>query len=411
MDKTRFRAALFLNLRALLVLVFISGCSTTRSVSTHANANWYKTVIDYKATLPLDHPDQIENMFTVSDEVRHFVQSKFTDKDKHKRARKLARWLIESSGHDMEYRLEANLKPDQAFKEKQGNCLSFTILLITLANDLGIELKYNDVDLPSMWSLDEQAGLVFYRHINAIYKTATHTQIFDLAIEDYDAGFPQRTISQQAAGALLHSNLGVDALRQDDQTLAYHHLKLAASIDPSNPDLWINLGAAYKRFEVFDLAEHAFKIALKLDDKQSLAASNLERLYRQIDRNEMADRYQKIAYRARLNNPYVQYRTAQRQLKESEYKLAKKSIKRAIKLHAEDPKFFELSSLINQHLGDYRNALLSLEKAFNMSKNVGERGRYFNKVKLVAKIAEKEALDRKRKRPHSRPDPRLIDYQ
>ncbi len=350
-------------------------------------------------------------MFSVSDETRKLIQRKFTSKDKHKRARRLAQWLIESSGHDMEYKIEANLTPDEAFKKRQGNCLSFTILLITLANDLGIKLKYTDVDLPSMWSLDEQAGLVFYRHINAIYRTATHTQIFDLAIEDYDAGFPQRTISQQAAGALLHSNLGVDQLRKDNQELAYHHLKLAASLDPSNPDLWINLGAAYKRFEQFDLAEHSFKIALELDDKQSLAASNLERLYRQLNQNALADRFGKIAHRARQKNPYVQYKLAQEQLDRKKFRPAKRTIKRAIKLHSEDPKFFELSSVIHQHLGQYKEAILDLEKAFNMSKDVDERGRYFDKVRLVAKRAEEEAINRKNRRALSNTDLHLSPYR
>ncbi len=378
----------------IIISLFLSGCATTRPELTGADRRtsdiWLQSVLDYEHTLHQGHPDRIENMFSVSEEIRDLVRSQFQKGTKHQRAHNLARWLINKDGHDMAYDIEANFVPDQAFSKRRGNCLSFTILLVTLANDLGIELQYNDVDLPSMWDLDEQAGYVFYRHINAIFKTPHNTQVFDLAIQDYDASFPQRTISQRAAGALLHSNLGIEALKAKDSDEAFHHLTLAASIDPSNSDLWINLGAAYKRNKEFGAAENAFKMAVSLNDKNSLAASNLERLYRSQARIRLAERYQRLAAKTRQNNPYIQYRSARKYLENEELKLAKKSIKRAIKLHDLDPRFFELSSRINLRLKRYKPALLDLEKAYNLAKNIDERGRYYDKVKSVAAWVEKK---------------------
>lgn len=407
---------------AIIISLLLSACATTRPELTGADSRtselWLSSVLGYEQTLNPNHPDRIENMFAVSDEIRDRVRIQFSkgtnsqgtqrQGTKHQRARALANWLINEDGHDMAYDLEANFVPDQAFYERRGNCLSFTILLVTLANNLGIELKYNDVDLPSMWDLDEQAGYVFYRHVNAIFKTPHYTQVFDLAMQDYDAGFPQRTISQRAAGALLHSNLGVEALKAKDFEEAFHHLRLAASIDPSNSDLWINLGAAYKRNKQLGAAENAFKMAISLDDKNSLAASNLERLYRDQSRVRLAERYQRLAARARLDNPYVQYRNANTHFQNNELRLAKKSIKRAIKLHDLDPRFFELSSRINQRLRNYKPALLDLEKAFKLAKDVDERSRYYDKVKLVAAWAEKEAEKERERRAKRRNDQDII---
>ena len=406
------RARLTMLFSILFVIQLLSGCTSTRpslDANDPNNGTWLSHLLNYEQSLAASHPDRVENMFRVNDDIRSAVRAKFNKGDKHRRARELANWLINQDGHNMTYDLEANLTPSQAFLDRRGNCLSFTILLVTLANDLGIELHYNDVDLPSTWDLDEEAGYVFYRHVNAIFKTNSHTQVFDLAMQDYDARFPQRTISQRSAGALLHSNLGVEALKERKFDLAFHHLKLAVSLDPQNSDLWINLGAAYKRSLQTVSAEMAFKVALKLDDHNSLAASNLERLYRSQSRYRLAERFQKIAARSRLNNPYIQYRNAGKQLKKSELKLARKSIRRAIKLHDQDPRFFELSSRINQRLKRYKPALSDLAKAFDLAKDVKERGRYFDKVKLVAKRAEQEAREASQRRARNSQQPIILE--
>jgi len=337
----------------LLSIFTLSACSTNQKTYQQSQGSWADGIVNYESTLAPGHPDRPEVMFTIKQELRDLVRAKFSRGDKHRRARDLTRWLIDQDGHDMVYDLDANLTPEQAFSKRRGNCLSFTILLVTLANELDVALKYNDVDLPNTWDLDEQAGLVFYRHINAVFRTPNKSQVFDLAIQDYDSGYPQRTISARSAAALLHSNLGVEALKTRDMPQAFHHLKLAVSIDRKNSDLWINLGAAFKRDKQLELAEKAFLAALALNDKNSLAASN--------------------------------------------------------KLHDQDPKFFELSSRINQRFERYAPALKDLEKAFYLAKNADDRGRYFDKVKLVAKRAEQEIERRKQRRSNER-KPRILEY-
>ncbi len=398
-----------------LSLLIISGCTTTQPASSKSDENsWATRILNYESSLPANHPHRPEHLLQVDDEILALVRSKFSNKvlsgGKHRRAKALTKWLLDENGRNMVYDLDANFSPNRAFSERRGNCLSFTILLVTLANEIDIKLKYNDVDLPGTWDLDERAGLVFYRHINAIFKSNSKKQIFDLAIEDYDAGYPQRIISARSAAALLHSNLGVDALKEKDMDTAFHHFKLAVSINPDNADLWVNLGATYKRNQQLVLAEKAFKYALAQNDDNNLAASNLERLYRDQGRHTLADRFKRLAARARLNNPYVQFRNAQRHYKEKEFKLALRSVKRAIKLHDQDPQFFELSSRVNQHFKRYKRALLDLEKAFNLAKNADERGRYFNKVKMVVQRAEQEAL-RIKKRTDRLDGPQIVDPQ
>ena len=390
---------------AALWFSLLSGCATNHTSnfrsSEASHPNWLNSILDYEKTLESSSPDQIENLFFISPAAKEWVKGYFTQKDKHARAKALVDWMLDDSGLGLEYQLGANLNPQQALNQRQGNCLSFTMLLVTLANELDVELQYNDVDIPSAWGQDENAGLVFYRHVNAVYKSNTLSQVFDLAMEDYDSAFPQRVISQQAAAAMFHANLGIDALKKENYKLALHHSKLSVSMDPDNSYLWINLGVVIKRSGDLALAERIFKTSLKINDFNSLASSNLERLYREQGRTRLANAFQKRAERARANNPYVQFKRAKEQFGQQNYKVARRHINRAIRLHNLDPNFFEFRSRIHQHFKRYRLALVDLKAASDLSNDLKQRGRYYKKGQLIATRAEQEAKKRQARRERS----------
>ncbi len=390
---TLFRAGFIIALVTIL-----SACASSKKAPSPRNVAWYQNVIAYKDTLNTDHPDRIEQVLWVNDQARQLVQEQFSTGSRSRRIEKLANWLISPEGQGMTYDVEANLTPNQAIEQQLGNCLSFTILLVTLAKDIGITLAYNDVDLPTRWELEQESNLVFYRHINAKFVTPHITQVYDLAIQDYEPRFPQRTITEQHAVAHLHSNLGIQALKNGAQERMFHHLKLAASMAPHDANIWINLGAAYKRYQKLDLAEDSLKVAISLGDKNGLAASNLERLYRQQGKEKLATRFGKLAKKTRLSNPYLLYRSAQQHLNNSDIKSAYRSIRRAIKLHDSDPKFYELRSLVNMEKAKYAQAILDLDKAIKLSPSVDERKRYVARVKEIVEQVENDPQYQKKHR-------------
>ena len=148
---------------AALWFSLLSGCATNHTSnfrsSEASHPNWLNSILDYEKTLESSSPDQIENLFFISPAAKEWVKGYFTQKDKHARAKALVDWMLDDSGLGLEYQLGANLNPQQALNQRQGNCLSFTMLLVTLANELDVELQYNDVDIPSAWGQDENAGL------------------------------------------------------------------------------------------------------------------------------------------------------------------------------------------------------------------------------------------------------------
>ena len=61
----------------------------------------------------------------------------------------LAKWMVDPDGLAMQYDIDANFSPVQAYAQKRANCLSFTLLLRALVAELGIEIQINEVDIPA----------------------------------------------------------------------------------------------------------------------------------------------------------------------------------------------------------------------------------------------------------------------
>ena len=378
-------------LRLSLFLVLLAGfygCAHNNTLTE--TETWAQSVIDYRYSLPTEHPNQVDTLFSISREMRQEVTRRFSSMQKQKAASSLARWLIDDQGHNMEYDINANLTPRESFAEQRGNCLSFTLLLTALAETIDIKIELNAVDIPDTWGLDEEIGMVFYRHVNGVLRTRGKKQVFDLAMERYDAGYPQRYISRDEALGLFLNNLAIDELGANKLSRAVHPLKLAISYSPKNPDLWANLGVVMKRLAKFKQAEEAFLFAYELNKYHVPAVSNLERFYLEQGAPRKAAAYAKKAKRARKANPYYHFQIAQSEYQKEHYTKAQRRIKLAINLHSKDPRFFELKSRIEQQQHNYRSAIESLAEAHRISYSAEQKDRYFDKAKLVSQRAVEE---------------------
>lgn len=400
----------------LLCLTLLGGCASTGTqTDLTADPNsieqlWLNSVVAYKDQLPVDHPDQIEKIFVINDEMRRQVHEQFSGMSKHGAAEGIARWLLDEYGRNMDYDVNANFAPIEAYEKRLGNCLSFTMLLSTLAAELGIEIEYNQVDIPDTWDMDEALGMVFYRHVNGMLEAVGKRQIFDLAMEIYDSGYPQQRITQQETMAMFMNNRAIGFLEKRDFEGAEHAARLAVSYGPKNPDLWVNLGVIKKRNGNVQLAEAAFLRAYEINRYSVVAVSNLERLYTEQGQLRKAAKFSKQAERARLSNPYIHYQKAIALYEKKQYKKAERSTNRAIILHNKDPRFFELKSMIAQQRGQYPKALKALQKAYLVSSGAQQRGKYAGKAELVTQNAISE-YEQQSRRSRERRIYNNVDFQ
>jgi len=385
-------------LSVALLLFLLAGCTSRPNVTVQDEnlAQWLVKAKQYEQTLPNDHPDRTENILAISASMRDAINTHFASLPRSLIAERMANWLMAEDGHHMIYDINANHHPSQAFEERRGNCLSFTILLTTMAAELDVELKYNEVQLPDVWNQDENEnnGLVLYRHINAIRETRNQKFVFDLAMDEYDLDYPQRIIPTRNAVALLHNNRAIESFQKKDKEQTMHYIRLAVSQNPENPDIFVNLGAILKFFGRRELATETLLHALELDNNSSIAATKLERWYRADGNKVKSRKYQRLARSSHARNPYFQFSQAQRYFESGEYKTARRYIRRAKRLYKEDSRFFLLSSHIERKFDNYTKALKELQIAYGLAKSSEQREKYLAQAKELAHVMKKIIADR-----------------
>ena len=375
-------------IKLFIIQSALLGCATSSKVDQSVNVQqWIASAIEYEQDLTENHPDHYLSISKITPEMKQLALEQLHGVKKSKHAQTIARWLVDKDGLAMKYDVESNFSPVEVFENRLGNCLSFTILFINLSDQLGIPLEYNVVDIPDSWGSDQDNSIVYYRHVNAVTPGFREKQIFDLAMENYDARYPQHFITNKQAIGQLHNNRAMQAFHENDFDQAMHYIKLAIALDPQSADFFTNLGSIFKRNNQPNEAEAFYLAALKIEPRHLITSSNLERLYRNNGDDKRANFYAKRALKARNSNPYFLYKKAQDLVEEKQYRQAKKSITRAKKLHEHDSRFFELSSRINQHLGNYKEAVNELLRAYEIATSEAERGRYAGKAVLVAKKA------------------------
>ena len=127
--KKRTLKLIKLGLGCSIIGFSLAACSTLDKTATLTvqDPEWIVQTLDYKNTLGPKHSDGIESILEISAEMRALVREKFGGYSKSVAAVELAEWLIDDNGYNMQYNVNANYSPTQAFKYKEGNCLSFTI--------------------------------------------------------------------------------------------------------------------------------------------------------------------------------------------------------------------------------------------------------------------------------------------
>lgn len=372
----------------LVLSLSLLGCASThtRTDPSFLTQTWVKETLDYRSELPKDHPHLLENLTQIPTNISEEVWDRFGHLPRNRAIDKMARWLIDEDGHALQYDLSADLAPADVFKDRLGNCLSFTILLVNLAQELGIKIEYNEVDMPATWGSIGTVESVLFEHVNAIQVLPLRKRVYDLAIGDYRHGYPQKTISEPSAIAKLLSNRSVNALSKGELNKALHFSKLAVSYDSQSSTIWSNYAVSLNRNGLAKQAESAFLYSLDLDPFNTVSASNLERFYNARGDRRRANQFKKMAWMARKNNPYYHFQTAKDLLKANRLKRARQAINLAINLHGSDPKFYELASTIDLRAEKYLSALHALGRAYKLSKLQQEKQRYAAKfLKLEQK--------------------------
>jgi tetratricopeptide (TPR) repeat protein len=248
------------------------------------------------------------------------------------------------------------------FHERQGNCLSFTMLFIGLARAAGLTATYQSVEVPPTWSYDGQ--VVIASHVNAVVRTGVGREtVVDFNIRAAQDGQRSRRLSDSYALGLFYNNLGAEALLRTEYAASLAYLREAVRVYPAIAGIWVNLGVLYARHGHYEHAEAAYLRALAVDRYEHSALANLVLVYEALGEPELTEQYRDRVQGYRERNPYYHYAVATRAYEQREFDTALTSVRRALRLKSDEHEFYTLRGQTLTALGRARDARHSFERA------------------------------------------------
>jgi len=248
------------------------------------------------------------------------------------------------------------------FHDQQGNCLSFTMLFVSLARAAGLQANYQSVVVPPSWSNDGQ--VVVASHVNTVVRTGRGQEtIVDFNLRPYQAEHRSRRVTDSYALGLFYTNLGAEAMLRENHAAALVYLREAARVRPDIAGVWVNLGVLYARHGRYEHAEAAYLRALDVNAGEPSALTNLSLVYDALGETQLAAEYRDRVQSYRERNPYYHFASATLAYEQEQFADALAAVRKALRLKPDEQEFYELRGKVQTALGKSRDATQSFELA------------------------------------------------
>jgi tetratricopeptide (TPR) repeat protein len=304
-----------------------------------------------------------EEAFGLDGEMRAFVAPLRAIEDPVVRLTRLREAMQQRGLFSIVYNGSSTRTARRVFHERQGNCLSFTMLFVALARAAGLEARYQLVDVPRTFN-SEGGALIVDTHVNAAVLAPFGRKFFiDFNTANFRSKYPIRAISDRYALALFYNNLGAEALVRQEYPLSFAMLREAARTHADIPGTWVNLGVLYTRHGLHDHAEVAELRALAADPTEQSALANLVAIYSALGDTELADEYRQRIRRWRDMNPYYHFGVAQALYDQKRFDDALISLQSAIRLKRDEDEFYLLQGRAFTEVGRPDRAIASFAHA------------------------------------------------
>lgn len=325
-----------------------------------------------------------EEVLAVSGEMREFVGAHVSSGvSDYIKLHELLHAIINKGTFGLEYD-EMTRTASETFRLRQGNCLSFSNMFVALAREVGLDVEYQEVDIPPDWTYRNDA-FVLNRHVNVLVDLGTAgDHAVDFNIDDFRTSYDRRTISDQRAMAHYYNNMGVESMQAGDTTSALLYFRRAiADNDRGFSPAWANLGILYLREGHTAYAEAAFLEALNANAANYVAMSNLVSLYEQQGDPDRAEVFRKKVIRHRNQNPYYRYQLARDAFFGRDYDDAINHLKYAIRKRELEDQFYFLLGLCYLQKGNSAAARRWLDRAEEIAATDALKRNYSNKIDML----------------------------
>jgi Flp pilus assembly protein TadD len=200
---------------------------------------------------------------------------------------RLQQALVDRRDFAFERELGGTFTAKEAFRERRGNCVSFTNLFIALGRSLGISLN---AAIVKRRPESEKHGelVVIYSHMVAVRPVGYVSQVYDFWGQGSDPSAELVPLTDVEVAGIGFGNSGVAKIEAGDLAGASADLSTAVKLAPRLPGLWANLGLSRWRSGDADGALSAYAQGLAIDPGSPPVLQNLALLYSETGRGAEA---------------------------------------------------------------------------------------------------------------------------
>ncbi|TDK28370.1 tetratricopeptide repeat protein [Luteimonas aestuarii] len=293
----------------------------------------------------------------------------------------MMRFLFDDSGLGMRYASEATHGVADAYRTRQANCLSFTLLAIALAREAGFEAHGQRHDRILSWR-QQDSNLVLSNHVNAGIRVGHRHFTLDVASDSVIAQGPPLRMTDAELAALYHGNRAMEYVLDGDVSGALPHVARSLQLDPRSATLWNNAGVAHLRNGDLGAATSAYERAIALDPDHSGALFNLAQAYQRQGNDAAAQHLNARAQRVLERNPFHHFLQGHGAEGRGELEAAQSHYRRAIRLLPREHRFHFALARVQVGLGDRTGAVRALRRARALGGDI-ERLQYQSKLDVL----------------------------
>ncbi len=308
-----------------------------------------------------------------------FVDARESD---YTKLRQLLYAIMDEGSFGLEYDNHTRTAAE-TFHQQRGNCLSFTNMFVAMARQLGIDARYQEVDIPPDWTV-QGGAFVLNRHVNVLVDLGyTGKRVVDFNIDDFRTSYDKREVHDRRAVAHYYNNMGVDRMLAGETVEALLYFRKAIENDHRFSPPWGNLGTLYRRNGRLAYAEGAYLKALDANRGDIVAMSNLAALYGQQGEAERAAGYRLRVDAHRMRNPYYRYRLAREAFLAEDYDASIGHLKYSVRKKKNEDTVYFLMGMSYLKKGDESAARRWLEKAEQVAEDDDLQRNYHSKLEML----------------------------
>ncbi len=332
-----------------------------------------------------DQPKVVDpsEVLAMTDEMKAFLDERIHPRTPPAdKMRQIVRLIFDDDELNFHYDKSRTKTAAETFRDHSGNCLSFSLLFIAMARHVGVDVHFQQVDVPPSW--DKHGDIVVAtQHVNVISDIEGVRYEVDLAASVNRLQLGSRVVPDERGLANFFSNRAVDYLGAGDPITALAYLQRALEVDDSAGFVWSNLGVVQSTLGRYEEAEASYRKALKLEKDRLSTLDNLAKLCRKMGKHAEATELTKKIEKYRNKNPFYHFYLGRVAMDAGEAREAVEHFKQAIKRRSEDDSFYFALAKAYAKLGDWEKVEESLHDAQKHSKDDSNRIRYDQKLKWL----------------------------